>query len=406
MNWQEGDAPLAVDEVRDFLERAYLTKLCDAPFPTKDKTLLPTAGSCDKCPKRSGNQAVLFEKADDKDLCTDVACYREKTHAIFQRLQKEVAEIGGTILTEEGSKRLFQGGAHLPWNSPWLILNGTCYEDDKRRTYEKLLGDNAPPVTLAVTSQGKPVCLVDKKAAMEVLCRAGYAFAQQRKPDAPNAPKPPPAPRTPVVPPPPPSHANGDPGAVEPDADPQAEAPDQEEDDFDADYERRRALPDDHPDSFARRGHTDPSVAKAEGALRTETIRQVMAAVVAKVEQSDLNDTTLLRLLLETVTAGGFFNAVTAVVKRRQLKALKGERATTTLKGHLLGLDPSGLRGLLVEMLISRDAYFSFQKDLDRQLVGAAAHFGIDIPTIRAAVEKAAAEKQAARVAKRSSKAA
>jgi ParB family chromosome partitioning protein len=57
--------------------------LKDAPFDKRDAQLVPTAGSCADCPKRTGHNKLLF--SDDLgrqgDRCTDPLCYHSKLAA-------------------------------------------------------------------------------------------------------------------------------------------------------------------------------------------------------------------------------------------------------------------------------------------------------------------------------------
>jgi len=64
--------------------------LAKAPFPTGDATLVPKAGACAVCPKRTGCQPALFADISKGDVCTDPACYRSKADAQLERRQAEL----------------------------------------------------------------------------------------------------------------------------------------------------------------------------------------------------------------------------------------------------------------------------------------------------------------------------
>src|SRR5580704_17208655 len=51
---------VTVRELRQWIEREIHLDLTNAPFDTQDDTLLPTAGSCVRCPKRTGTNPLLF----------------------------------------------------------------------------------------------------------------------------------------------------------------------------------------------------------------------------------------------------------------------------------------------------------------------------------------------------------
>jgi ParB family transcriptional regulator, chromosome partitioning protein len=73
-----------VRELRGWIEREIHLDLTNAPFDTGDETLLPSAGSCTRCPKRTGNNPLLFPEVRQKSTCTDRDCYRAKVEALVQ----------------------------------------------------------------------------------------------------------------------------------------------------------------------------------------------------------------------------------------------------------------------------------------------------------------------------------
>ncbi len=75
---------LTVRQLRDWIEREIHLDLKNAPFDTNDANLLPTAGACSSCPKRTGNNPLLFPEIRNKSLCTDPACYQAKIQALVQ----------------------------------------------------------------------------------------------------------------------------------------------------------------------------------------------------------------------------------------------------------------------------------------------------------------------------------
>jgi len=70
-------------------QNVYLS-LKSIPFSKEDETLVPEAGSCANCPKRTGYNRLLFsEVREDSDSCADAACFNRKLDAhIAQRVSK------------------------------------------------------------------------------------------------------------------------------------------------------------------------------------------------------------------------------------------------------------------------------------------------------------------------------
>src|SRR5580692_9452711 len=85
---------VTVRELREWVEREIHLDLTHAPFDAQDETLLPSAGSCAKCPKRTGNNPLLFPEVREKSICTDRACYRRKVAALVQ-IRVEPLEAAG-----------------------------------------------------------------------------------------------------------------------------------------------------------------------------------------------------------------------------------------------------------------------------------------------------------------------
>ena len=77
---------LSVRHLREWIEHNILLELATAPFSKEDATLVPEAGSCHDCPKRTGHNTLLFEGiAAQHDSCSDPACYAAKVDAHVKR---------------------------------------------------------------------------------------------------------------------------------------------------------------------------------------------------------------------------------------------------------------------------------------------------------------------------------
>lgn len=73
-----------------WIEQNVYLSLKSVPFSKEDETLVPEAGSCANCPKRTGFNRLLFsEVREDSDSCTNAACFNRKLDAhIAQRVAK------------------------------------------------------------------------------------------------------------------------------------------------------------------------------------------------------------------------------------------------------------------------------------------------------------------------------
>jgi len=61
-----------------------MTELKGAPFDRLALDLVPGAGSCEECPKRTGNCPGKYPDAR-ADVCMDPECYRAKVEAHYQK---------------------------------------------------------------------------------------------------------------------------------------------------------------------------------------------------------------------------------------------------------------------------------------------------------------------------------
>lgn len=98
-----------------------LLDLGKAPFDTKDAKLVPEAGSCVDCPKRTGNATLLFADVREKDRCTDPACYGRK---LERHIDVTIEE-----LTKRGKKAVrISAGYDRPEGLPADVLTSKQYD--------------------------------------------------------------------------------------------------------------------------------------------------------------------------------------------------------------------------------------------------------------------------------------
>ena len=75
---------LPVRQLQEWIERHILLELDSAPFPKDDPELLPEAGACVTCPKRTGFNSLLFAEIK-ADACTSPDCYQNKVDAFVAK---------------------------------------------------------------------------------------------------------------------------------------------------------------------------------------------------------------------------------------------------------------------------------------------------------------------------------
>jgi ParB/RepB/Spo0J family partition protein len=154
------DPPLPYRSAVDHVQKNYMRQLKDAPFSVTDAELLPKAGACAACPKRTGNQRELFADVKGADVCTDPKCYRDKEDVLWLRMVRDAEVKGQRVLSPAETKKVFAYGNEDPnYNSGFKALDQQEYVGGKMRKVKALVGKDAP-VVLARAPSGKLVELV------------------------------------------------------------------------------------------------------------------------------------------------------------------------------------------------------------------------------------------------------
>jgi ParB family transcriptional regulator, chromosome partitioning protein len=145
---------MTVRQLRDWIEHEIHLDLKNAPFDINDANLLPAAGACSTCPKRTGNNPLLFPEIRNKSLCTDPACYRAKIEALVK--------IRVAPLVKEGEKPIQISSA--PYWQARSKSSDTLYEGQYRRTERE---GECPHTQAAVIVDGREAGTVLRICAHE-----------------------------------------------------------------------------------------------------------------------------------------------------------------------------------------------------------------------------------------------
>jgi len=97
---------IPVRELSVWIECNILLQLASVAFDKQDETLVPAAGSCVNCPKRTGFNKLLFGDIAQKDSCSDPTCFRAKLDAHVSRVlekKPELVQISSAWNTREGA---------------------------------------------------------------------------------------------------------------------------------------------------------------------------------------------------------------------------------------------------------------------------------------------------------------
>jgi ParB family chromosome partitioning protein len=115
-----GEGTCTARQLAQTIEQHFHLDLHAAPWKMDDAELVPKAGSCATCPKRTGFTPALFADIAKKDTCTDRACFAEKRKAFLARREAELAAAGPVVKIADSyvygqeQKKLEKAGALMP----------------------------------------------------------------------------------------------------------------------------------------------------------------------------------------------------------------------------------------------------------------------------------------------------
>jgi ParB/RepB/Spo0J family partition protein len=162
--------PLTLRNAQQFIFEQCMMQLKGAPFDPKDKTLVPDAGPCALCPKRTGNEKELFADVGRADVCTDIVCFRAKCDAARARLLANAKEEGKAVLSSEESAQLYPHHDRLSYDAPYIELSQRCPFVPKETwgdVIAKLPKTERPEIAVAVDKTGTLHELIGRKEAGE-----------------------------------------------------------------------------------------------------------------------------------------------------------------------------------------------------------------------------------------------
>jgi ParB/RepB/Spo0J family partition protein len=188
-------APMTFRTAQEHVAKNFMRELKGAPFSLDDALLVAEAGSCTACPHRSGNTPEEYQ-GKRPDICLMPSCFSKKLEARHDIALKSFRDAGHTILNSAEVKEAFPYGGHnLAYNSKYVALDATCYDDLRQRTYAQVVGKEhkaiiarAPDGTvmqLALKSEVKKILNAGKPkgAAAGGGKLSNASPSQQHKPD-------------------------------------------------------------------------------------------------------------------------------------------------------------------------------------------------------------------------------
>jgi len=153
-----GGTPLSNKAASELLQATFMLRLASAPFDKADAQLLPEAGACTTCPKRTGANPDLFADVPNADTCTDPDCHTAKCKAASEARVAKAQADGVDVLRGADARAALKFGDTSDALTEYVYLDKPLPElTASDKTLRKLLGPDfkAPvlyehPATLTV----------------------------------------------------------------------------------------------------------------------------------------------------------------------------------------------------------------------------------------------------------------
>lgn len=178
-----GNEPMSYRRAVQHVQSRYMLELDEAPFEITDVKLVPAAGSCQDCPKRTGNQPELFSDIQNADVCTDPDCFdgKKKAHyaLVFHAVQKK-----GIPVHERAAKDA-PGGYSDPdfvTGDAGLWRFDRITDEARNKDIDAALpADLMPPPAAYIREEdGEMIPVYEKTAIQEALEKAGLRLTLEQ----------------------------------------------------------------------------------------------------------------------------------------------------------------------------------------------------------------------------------
>ena len=176
--WNGGKETRILRPVRDltaWIEQNILLSLDSVPFDKNDEGLVPEAGSCANCPKRTGFNTLLFDAAL-QDSCTDKNCYNNK---LTKNVERQIAE--KPQLVQIANEWRTPGNSAVLGRNQYVALNLTAKSAKSKKPlspYQKPCKQMTEAIVVDGTERGRTV-----KVCAEPNCPVHFADRRAPNPE-------------------------------------------------------------------------------------------------------------------------------------------------------------------------------------------------------------------------------
>jgi ParB/RepB/Spo0J family partition protein len=178
-----GDLSWGYREAAAHVQRTYMLRLDAARFKITDVTLVPDAGSCKTCPKRTGANPDIFADVDSADVCTDPPCFHAKEDAFNTQQLAAAHERGQEVITGREAKALIPN--HYGGVDGYLRLDD-ARDSPTSKPLRKLIGKQMEQDGVQATLIANPhkdgdlIAVLPAEKVAELLKAKGHQEAAER----------------------------------------------------------------------------------------------------------------------------------------------------------------------------------------------------------------------------------
>lgn len=168
-----GGSPLSARDADEYIQREFMLDLSRAVFKITDEGLVPEAGSCRACSKRTGSNPDLFDDIKRGDTCTDGTCYQAKADAHRTALKDAAEAKGMEVVSGDQAKKLMP---HKYGDDAkgLMALDKVHYSIDANKPLRKLLAKSGVKPVLFENPHTKDLVeMVPQAEALAALKAAG-----------------------------------------------------------------------------------------------------------------------------------------------------------------------------------------------------------------------------------------
>jgi ParB/RepB/Spo0J family partition protein len=180
-----GREPMSYRKALDHVQSSYMLKLNGASFKIDNADLVPDAGSCKTCSKRTGHNPDLFSDIKGADVCTDPPCFRAKEDAHTAMLVAAAQAKGQTVIAGAEAAEL-RGNSYQDKFKGYRRLDST--EDSptdqplRKIIGKQMLADGIKPVVIEnPKKKGELVECLPNETVLKLL-KAVEAQASSKQP--------------------------------------------------------------------------------------------------------------------------------------------------------------------------------------------------------------------------------